>query len=325
MFRRRSPTKQSFAPQGEYLCKKGEEDEEEEQKSGRVVGVILLCSLCLALMVASVFPWSNGPVGSVTSSLRALSLVQLPAVANNSSRKRKHGKKHAKRKKKKQHKKKHFFNLHDASYDDLWQKHKCDDHFSSAQPARSMSSWMFMRGIYQGLRLDATPTKDIAPRPSLLLEDTGMLVPYYIHEVDEKGRGVFAKETIPKGTKVYTSKHGGHIRFRRGMDFKSFVASVPRAMSCEILQCAAVQSLEHPARPETSVITVDLDDTCYVNTADNEDNDDGENIANAGCPKGYGFNCIDNGYALRDIQAGEEIQCDYETFAIEDGWEWFSL
>lgn len=339
MFRRRSP-RQSLAPHsnGEYLCSTRGDDAE---KSGR--GLIVSTSLCLALLF-SVGIWSNGLVGADSSipSLRASSPAisepttagrpsEIPVTDSNDDS---GGSNHTHAKKPKRKKKQLTLNLNHLSYGDLWDVYNCDEQFSSTQPARSTSSWMFMRGIYHGLMVDST-AKDIAPRPSSLLQDTGMAVPYSIRKAGEKGRGIFAEDTIPKGSMVYTARHGGHVRFRHGMDFKTFVVSVPGAMACEILQCAAVQSLseEQPTRPETSVITVDLDDTCYVNSADNDDDEnDDENDeegdkkdANVGCPKGNDFNCIDNGYALRDIEAGEEILCDYETFAILEGWEWFSL
>jgi hypothetical protein len=68
-------------------------------------------------------------------------------------------------------------------------------------------------------------------------------------------------------------------------------------------------------------ISTDLDNGTFVNT-DYED-------AVAGCLPEWEVRhpggCIENLYALRDIKKGEEILVNYGEFAINDGWQKFSL
>jgi hypothetical protein len=210
-----------------------------------------------------------------------------------------------------------------ATFGGLWRSFECRTFFSSVQPVRNQTSWMMMRGIYHGIMLASgkvVSASNIRSSVSSLLHETGFQVPFSVRQVEKKGRGVFAEASIPKGTLIYTSHHGGHVRFTRGIDFKKFVYSVPSEMACEVLQCAAVQSLKPgKARPEDAVITVDLDSGCYVNTHNLKEE------PNAGCPPSGDRNCVDNDYALRDIKAGEEIIGDYSQFALPGGWKWFSM
>jgi hypothetical protein len=209
-----------------------------------------------------------------------------------------------------------------ADWDDLWSSFKCTKFFSTTQPNRNQTSWMLLRGMYLGLMLatgemNATTSRN---KVSSMMDDTGIQVPHSVRQVKHKGRGIFAEAYIPKGALIYTSLHGGHARFTRGIDFKTFVYSVPREMACEVLQCSAVESFTGSDNKEDSVITVSLDSGCYMNTV----NDDEK--PNAGCPRsGDKKSCLDNDYALRHIHAGEEILCDYSEFANSEGWEWFAL
>jgi hypothetical protein len=67
-------------------------------------------------------------------------------------------------------------------------------------------------------------------------------------------------------------------------------------------------------------ISVDLDEGCFCNN--------GGSDGNMGCDeeaaKEYEGGCKDNYFALKDIKAGDEIECSYGQFAV-GGWHTFGL
>ena len=68
-------------------------------------------------------------------------------------------------------------------------------------------------------------------------------------------------------------------------------------------------------------ISVDLDEGTYCN--------DGGGDANMGCDeeaaKEYEGDCVHNFFALKEIKAGDEIDCSYGQFYVLEGWRKFGL
>ena len=67
-------------------------------------------------------------------------------------------------------------------------------------------------------------------------------------------------------------------------------------------------------------ISVDLDEGCFCNN--------GRSDGNMGCDeeaaKEYEGGCKDNYFALKDIKAGDEIECKYGQFVVQ-GWHTFGV
>ena len=67
-------------------------------------------------------------------------------------------------------------------------------------------------------------------------------------------------------------------------------------------------------------ISVDLDEACFCNNGRG---------ANMGCDKKaakeYEGGCKENDFALKDIKAGDELECSYGEFAVPTGWRKFGL
>ena len=67
-------------------------------------------------------------------------------------------------------------------------------------------------------------------------------------------------------------------------------------------------------------ISVDLDEGSFCNNGED---------ANMGCDEDaareYEGGCKNNYFALKDIKAGEELECSYEQFALSTGWDTFGL
>ena len=204
-----------------------------------------------------------------------------------------------------------------ATYPDFWYKHfQCEPLYRKRRAIPDQWIWMMLRGIYHGMM---QPTHASAVRP--LVNESSLQIPFDVDYSKGRGRGIFAREDIPKGTLIFTAKTGGHVHFTSGNDFRRYLYAVPRQWACEVLQCSAVEYQGTKENPESNpVITVDLDYSCFVNDANHLDE------VNVGCIVSPSEDCIDNDYASRDIKAGEEIITNYGEYALgEEGWNWFTL
>lgn len=149
----------------------------------------------------------------------------------------------------------------------------------------------------------------------------------------EKGRGVFAIENIKKGTRVWTSKHQS-ARFYDGHSFRQFLAAIPKAMACDVIMWAYVHDIADDDDEVELVISCDLDEGSFINSGgvgwDDEANigcidDLDDDFANENLADWLESGCPENLFALRDIEAGEEILCTYADFAIRKGWKKWGL
>lgn len=210
--------------------------------------------------------------------------------------------------------------------EEMWNHFDCYSIFNAAdRPIHSTTEWLDMREAY----LTAVGGVD---RSSIMVSTGhGFEVDVDIQQSEGKGRGVFAAAEdsgaaaiIPKGTLVWTTKYTA--RFTEGEDYRTFLKSIRQDLACDVIQWAYVQSLEFPELQKTKAfISADLDEGSFINSHEG-DEEDGPNV---GCEeemaKDYEGGCKTNYFALRDIEAGEELLLDYNDFAIQDGWEWFGL
>jgi len=147
----------------------------------------------------------------------------------------------------------------------------------------------------------------------------GFKVPFEVVNVPGKGRGVFAKERIPRNTLIWQNSH--YAEFRDEESLRLFLSAISSnfELSCDILQWAYVADFY---RGDYHV-GLDLDEGSYINHAE-----DGK--ANIGCsaetlaknPDVDDPDCWGE-YALRDIEAGEELVVDYTEFYQFGKLTWF--
>lgn len=117
-----------------------------------------------------------------------------------------------------------------------------------------------------------------------------MLVRTYLAPSSIEGLGVYAAEPIKKGTNCWRLD----TSFDRLIPV-SEVQAAPREMQ---------QFLERYAyeyAPDPSFIVLDVDEGRYMNHADAPNLDFSDQV---------------NGIAVRDIDADEELTCDYRTFVV---------
>lgn len=213
---------------------------------------------------------------------------------------------------------------------------KCNAVINRGRPVYSRKDWVVLRNAYR--QVVGSAKSSILPNDDI---DGFGNVRVFSTRSPGKGRGVFAMDNIPKGTLVWTSNHQS-ARFRRGSEFRKFVAAIPPEMACDILMYWAYVHDLNEKYFDTSdedewelAINCDLDAGSLINSG-------GERYgaeSNIGCiaeqnetyakeylsPEYLNTGCPENLFALRDIKAGEEILCSYDEFGIADGFKYFGL
>ncbi len=109
-----------------------------------------------------------------------------------------------------------------------------------------------------------------------------------------EGIGVFAKSFVPKGTMIWKLD----LRFDRLLELAV----------CEAETGAVGSYLErycYPRRSDPRYVVFEADDARYMNHADDPNTD---------------FSGGDEAFAIKDIQPGDEVTCNYNAF-FEDGFE----
>ena len=199
---------------------------------------------------------------------------------------------------------------------EIWNFLDCDEIIDAGRPVLSHNDWVLLRKAYRrvvGTKSTILPTDDV----------DGFHVPIIAQVTPDKGRGVFAAKVISKGSLVWSPQHQS-AQFLDAHSFRQFLASIPPDMACDVLQWAYVEDLGENGMSNL-IMSCDLDEGSYMNTGGWDDGIE----ANVGCDEELeaqlGVDCGHNYYALRDIQAGEEILCDYATFDAPKGWDRFGL
>ncbi|MCC2687623.1 MAG: nuclear protein [Rhizobiaceae bacterium] len=121
-----------------------------------------------------------------------------------------------------------------------------------------------------------------------------LLVDAFLDKSPIQGLGVFAKRDIGKGTPVWQLD----LRFDRLIERGVY----------ERLTGPAKDYLDryaYPRRSDPRFIVFEADDARYMNHSDDPNCD---------------FSSEDAAFALRDIAAGEELTCDYNSF-FDEGFE----
>merc|ERR1712157_149046 len=98
-------------------------------------------------------------------------------------------------------------------------------------------------------------------------------------------------------------------------DYRKFILKSEVEFACDVLQWAYGEEDEN----EVPFMAVDLDNATLCN-------DGGNDYGNVGCNEDDpAMDCGKFEFALRDIQAGEEILCTYGRFDEPTAWEEMGL
>jgi hypothetical protein len=161
-------------------------------------------------------------------------------------------------------------------------------------------------------------------------------IPIEVKYKRPEGRGVYAKEFIPKGTLVWESTTRNTATFHSSHDYRNFAEYLindpaTHYLACDIPHWIEVQRERHPHTDEF-VICQTMDEAVLLNAAW----DDGESINLV--PEGFieetekgldhrANDCYGNDIyiASRDIQAGEQFRIDYGNGENVDFLKWWGV
>ena len=163
-------------------------------------------------------------------------------------------------------------------------------------------------------------------------------VPVIVGDAGEKGRGVYAKEFIPKGTLVLDIYSDNVGIFKDAMQWREFTYSLgvkDAETSCNFMEWCWVQYIEKEEGDEDDMrhgwtVFLAFDESGLVNNAEW-----GEETANVRCgtpvkeDEGHDIwsACRYSYHASKDIKAGEELLINYSEFedASQIGWIGFGV
>lgn len=194
-----------------------------------------------------------------------------------------------------------------------------DDVVSEAQLQNLKDQWKIMREKYEN-EVNLVPLNPDGATSAIV-------VPNRIGDAGRnKGRGVFATESIPKDALIIDLDNGNTGIFKVGHSWREFAASLPREMACNFIEWSWVQTLV--VTPTMKVrngltIFISFDESNLMNNADWDDVD--ANVRCGSPPKHMGEEwgpCRFHYYAARDITAGEEMLLNYGDFedVSQQGW-----
>jgi len=217
----------------------------------------------------------------------------------------------------------------DYTVAEFWHYLHCDSIMGVARPIHNESTWMVLKGTYQGV---VGPALSSLGHVSTSTASTAVQQPpegfFVAYEVKQTvhGRGIFATQFIKKGQLVYSAANQTAI-FRTGHQYRIFLASVPPELACDVMNWAYIADFAKLKGENTDDeevrIAVELDPGCFCNHG-------GDEMANIGCNKQIAAasnlegGCVDNMFALKDINSGDEILCHYGQF-VADSISWQDL
>jgi len=128
-----------------------------------------------------------------------------------------------------------------------------------------------------------------------------------VRNTREKGRGIYATASMPKFTKIWDGD-AYHAIFATECSFRKFLTSISWVQVCDILQWCYGYGYDDKDHTKIGVGCA-LDEGSLFNHAK-------EGVANVG----YGDDTTDDCTALWDIEEGEEILQDYDSFDVDLDW-----
>mmetsp|Transcript_18300 Transcript_18300/g.30363 ORF Transcript_18300/g.30363 Transcript_18300/m.30363 type:complete len:322 (-) Transcript_18300:213-1178(-) len=194
----------------------------------------------------------------------------------------------------------------DFTNNQMEQHLRCGEFYERQQQTiHDQDAWKEMRRNY--VNIVGADASTVGPPE---LGYNGFSRPYYVDH-SEHGRGIYAKDDIPKGSLVWHNIRSAS--FSEGSHFREFVMTLPRELGCDVLQWSYVMDQN---------IYCDLDEGSFCNNGDDskDENIDLDETASAKFITKAGMQL----FATRDIEKGEELVCNYASFA-SGRWSPFGL
>ncbi|KAG7336875.1 DUF3414 domain containing protein [Nitzschia inconspicua] len=158
--------------------------------------------------------------------------------------------------------------------------------------------------VFSGILRDALKQSKLDLEQSLpeFLERpfyNGMQIDYEVKDDSVHGRGLYTKEDLPEGTRVWD---GDLASFTNLRDFVAFLRYLPNDLQCDVILWA------YPVKNSDRKVYLAMDEGSYMN-------DGGINDSNIG-----GKNAV----TVRDVKAGEHLAENYHGYVDFEGKvKWF--
>jgi hypothetical protein len=211
------------------------------------------------------------------------------------------------------------------SYWELHAYFSCAAEFIKSKPIPAPERWNDLRAFYREFVVqdlqDWPLQNDDEPR-SYIYTEGSYDPPMTPFQSGFKGRGLKANRFIEEGELVFRATNNTII-FTHGHTWRKFLFALyerygeeedqlDSETTCDVLVWSWIQRLQ-PGGP--LVIVMDLDNGSLMNEGRE---DEGWEDPNVKCGKSDW--CDFEYYAIKDIEEGEEILCDYREFAMLNAW-----
>jgi hypothetical protein len=176
------------------------------------------------------------------------------------------------------------------------------------RPIPDEEMWRLLRRAYT----DVVGTEESAPHATFY-------APVHVEQTDKKGRGIFATGPIKKGDPVWDSDEEAVFEDRESL--YKFLKSIPQLHVCDVLSWAWTEYENVPnSFKKRLVLALNLDESAMIN------NSRSKKLTNIGCDpyaaKKFEGGCDKYEFALKDIEAGEEIISFYDA-GEDEAWDSF--
>jgi len=138
-----------------------------------------------------------------------------------------------------------------------------------------------------------------------------MSVPFEIRDDAKHGRGLYALRKIKRGEMVWFSNR--RVQFFREKQFRNFIDALPKRYH----ESAFMWAWSYTNQKGQQVIGLVLDEGSLVNHSP-QPNTGTHPFCDAMKSNYLRLPCLENNYALRDIEAGEELTDNYEVYDEEE-------
>ena len=185
---------------------------------------------------------------------------------------------------------------------DMWFNLECDEVFGRGpRPVPTGAQFAESIRLYNSIVTDESLQLDASAE--------AIYVGLEVRQAEGKGRGLFATSRIERGTRWRDSYTKTAI-FYDPDHYRRFILGLEVGMACDALQWAYAEE-DDDERPR---MAVDLDEFTMCN-------DGGKEGGNVSCDEDDpAMDCEIYEYAVRDIEAGEEILCVYAHFEEPGTW-----
>jgi len=193
-------------------------------------------------------------------------------------------------------------NWKDFTVDEFYEALQCEQMPLEARPIHDASTWSYLRQTYEDIvgsgrssihkALSDIEVMDHSLKKLLPVQDATSVV---VNKVPKKGRGIHASRDIKEGEHIWSDVY--LAAFYDTNDINRFLAVIPPQLACDII----LWKYDYDENPNDFFFSVNLDSSSFCN-------DGGSSNSNIMWQSGP----IANDFvASRDINAGEEILCDY--------------